>query len=456
MRRVLEIAALHDGQRSAAEEAIRAEYYAGAAPKRKSAAERLKQQRTRAGNVLIGMSTYGLYEDDQLTAIGRELLATTTEKQLYERFARHILHTCHGLTVLQAVRNLQKRGIEPTKGTLSAELDELGIHLPRATTHHLILLAWLRQAGAISTTGYTIDGARTAEINGVALPTVDEWDALTNAQRAVLRILKRLSSVHGKDPISAQVVIETAEHEFGRIFGTARDQLRRRVFGPLEAGGWVTMSKPSEGRGGKSGTIMATDKLLNLDPETLPAAVSGDIPADLRAKLTTPTGQIYADLDSKDTHTKGIALELLALRISSDLGITPRRFRLRGIKTAGAEVDLISEAAHLHFSRWQFQCKNSARVTVGDLAKEVGLCVLLKSHVIVMVTTGQIGNGVRRHAKSLAESTGYQVVLIDRALLQEYGRQGAQALFKFFHEQAVTTMQLKRGQVDIETEDEAE
>ena len=39
----------------------------------------------------------------------------------------------------------------------------------------------------------------------------------------------------------------------------------------------------------------------------------------------------------------------------------------------------------------QVQCKNTARVSLEDVAKEVGLIALIKSNVIVIVTTGAIG-----------------------------------------------------------------
>ncbi len=456
LRRVLEIAADHPGDRAKAQEAIRAEYFAEAAATRSDPGERREQQRKRAGNVLIGLSTYGLYANGSLTTLGAELLAYPSTEELYESFAAHVLRNRHGLIVLQAIRNTQQRGDQPTKGSLAAELERLGIELPNATTHHLILIAWLRTAGVVKTNpAYEIDEARAGKLLGVALPTVDDWQGLTNPQRALLRTLKTSSLVYGVSPQSAQSLMERAEQEYGRIFGTARDQLRKQVYEPLGAGGWVTMSEPGAGRGGKSGTIAPTKKLIDLDLESLPAAVASDIPADLRAKLNTPLEKIQEDLQSSDTHTKGIALELLAIRIATDLNITPRQLRLRGIKTAGAEVDLIAEAAHLHFSRWLFQCKNTKSVSVADLAKEVGMCVLLRAHVIVIVTTGEIGATVRAYAKTLGDSTAHQAVLVDGKVLADYKKRGARALLEFFHDAASGTLQLKRPQTEVAEEVDA-
>lgn len=47
--------------------------------------------------------------------------------------------------------------------------------------------------------------------------------------------------------------------------------------------------------------------------------------------------------------------------------------RLGGSATGGGEVDVIFESTRLVFSRWQIQCKNTARVGLDNVAKEVGL-----------------------------------------------------------------------------------
>src|SRR5205823_2646772 len=89
LRRVLQIAAEHDGDRKAAEEAIRDTYFSTAAEAHLDPAKRREQQRKRAGNVLIGMRTYGLYDRGRLTDLGRALLATPTDAEMQKRFAQH-------------------------------------------------------------------------------------------------------------------------------------------------------------------------------------------------------------------------------------------------------------------------------------------------------------------------------------------------------------------------------
>jgi hypothetical protein len=87
-------------------------------------------------------------------------------------------------------------------------------------------------------------------------------------------------------------------------------------------------------------------------------------------------------------------------------------------------------------------------VTLSDLAKEVGMAVLLRAHVIVMVTTGSFAGSVVTYAKELMDTQHFQVVLIDKAVLAKYRVGGLRALMEFLHTDAEATMRLKRGQIE--------
>src|SRR5262249_3105359 len=152
---------------------------------------------------------------------------------------------------------------------------------------------------------------------------------------------------------------------------------------------------------------------------------SGGIPPEVRDKLNTPLEEIKRDLGSDDTHVKGLALEVLAVRLADEIGLTPLRVRGGGRETQGAGGDLIAEGIHLHFSPWLVQCKNPRSVALSALAKEIGMAVLLKAHVIVLVTTGRFAETVSEHADGLAETTPLQVVLLNVGVLSQYQEKGA-------------------------------
>ena len=117
--------------------------------------------------------------------------------------------------------------------------------------------------------------------------------------------------------------------------------------------------------------------------------------------------------------------------------------RLRGSATGGAEVDLVFESARLVFSRWQVQCKNTARLSLDDVAKEVGLTHFLKSNAIIMVSTGEIGGGARRYANKIMADSNLCVVMVngsDLALIETRPT----AIVDVFTREARHAMDLKR------------
>jgi hypothetical protein len=446
LREALSLALQHGDDRDALVEAIRARFFASSAAKRADPAERLKQQQTRANNVLIGMKGYGLFDlkESRLTDAG-EMLAAVTDDQLAAAFAQHILTTSPNIEVLEAVRSLQAQGRRPTKATLQSELESRGFRLPRATTHHTKLLQWLREADVIDA-NYEIDEELVAELIGVPLDTLGEWASLSREQQSLLRTLRRLAEAHGASAMPARDVVSQAKFEHGPIF--REDQLARGVFKPLIEGGWIDQTVAAGGRGGKSGNIAPTAKLLDVPLELLPEGDEWGVPADLRSKLGTPLESVVADLSVDNKHRKGIALELLALRLAVDSGLTPLRFRLRAAETGGAEVDLVAEGAHLHFSRWLFQCKNTRTVSLADLAKEVGMAVMLRAHVIVLVTTGGFASSVQPYARALMDTQHLQVILVNQRTITAYRKGGSAALLRFLHETAQDTLRLKRAQIE--------
>lgn len=454
LRGMLEAIAANKGDRDEIIEAIREMFFAEAAESRTDPQERFEQQQTRAYNALLGACKYGLVDDNLagLTALGAEALVSRTETDLFRLLARHIIRDLGGFDVLVAIKEMQAAGLAVSKASLQAYLQRyLGIDLPRATTHHMKLLQWLRQADVLPARGYDISESVVKDVAGLSIDDAETWAGLTAEQKAFLRVLRRKAMLEGDSDIPTKAVIDAVETEFGPIFERP-DQLAASVLKPLASleSGWITHTVSSAGRGGKSGTVAATQKLLEVEVELLPEGEGFGIPPDLKSKLTTPLQKVYEDLDSSDAYIKGVALELLALRLVTDLTLVPIRLRERGTTTGGAEVDLVAEGAHLHFSRWLLQCKNTKSVGVSALAKEVGMAVLLKAHVVVLVTTGTFSSSVVTYAEELASTGHLQAALVDREVLAAYQRGGARVLRAHFQGIARQTLEIKRPQVAVD------
>lgn len=450
LKTVLDIVAAHKGDREGIVTAIWNQYFKGHAGDQKDPAKRRKVQRTLSSNVLIGMKGYLLFDSvtDSLTDAGEALRAIRSEKERAAAFATHILKNCRGLEVLDAIRGMQRRGDAVSKDSLQAELEgAYAYDLPRATTHHTRLLQWLRKADVLPEKGYEIDEERVAVLAGATPEGRNEWQALTRSQQDFLRALKEMALLGDTGPFNVRDVIDQAQTMYGAAF--KQDQQRAQILRPLEEGGWLVLSDVGSGRGGKSGKVAPSEKLMSASLESLAAGTDEGIPTDLKLLLGKHSlAEIEADLKSDDKHRKGIALELLAIRLAKAVSLTPIRLRERSQETGGAEVDLIAEGAHLHFSRWLFQCKNTGKVQLADLAKEIGMAVLLKGHVVVMVTTGGFASSVTRFASQVGATGALQVVLIDGAEVKRFLRQGQQALRDYLGTVAHQTMKLKRAQLD--------
>ncbi len=401
---------------------------------------------------MLALGAYGLVDKEtwSLTPLGSALLAEPTAEKRSEAFAKHILLNCDGLGVVQAVRFLGRQGTRPTKLKLADALRHtFGYEIPKAPTRQTTILNWLAEAGVCADAHgqYAINEQRVGELIGISPADVEGWHELSPDQRHVALALRFLSQTHGKEAIPAHDVVEFASNKYG--LEAPEDQLANRIFAPLEQAGWLKRIGRGSGRGGKSGYLQPVQKLLDPPIDAITDEQAPGIPPDLMRRLQEPLEKIRDQLKSGHTGVKGIALELLALRMVIDLGLTPKGFRVRSSETGGAEVDLTAEGAHLLFSRWTFQCKNTSSVNLSDLAKEIGMATLLKAHVIVMVTTGRFAASVEHFANQIAQTTPLQIVLVSGDFVQRYlesDRRSIGVLMTYFRTTATRTMQLKGPQ----------
>lgn len=68
------------------------------------------------------------------------------------------------------------------------------------------------------------------------------------------------------------------------------------------------------------------------------------------------------------------------------------------------------------------KCKNTVRVSLDDVAKDVGLTHFPKSNVSVVVTTSEIGAGASRFANKILLNSNLAIVMLDGADLAAINR----------------------------------
>jgi site-specific DNA-methyltransferase (cytosine-N4-specific) len=363
-------------------------------------------RRKRANNTKLGMQAYGIIDDDAcLTPFGEALYGLRNDEQkLYEALARHILLNLHGSTLLQCIQDMETGGETVTLVKLRAWLAERGVHFPSGGKHPSMMRLWLEKAG-VFVSGWRIDEARLAQLRGVGSEELEALAKLTPLQRS---FLKALISTQTADPQPSNEIARLAHTAYGSKFD--EKNLQKQVVYPLEAAGYIEAKRETRA---KPPLIWPTHKLKAEIVEPLLVQMERQLVEGLRPFLRKPIADVVKELQAEDKHIRGLALEALAIKLMRLVDLDYRATRLLGKDTGGAEVDVVFDSTRLVFSRWQVQCKNTRTVSLDDVAKEYGLTFKLKSSVIVMVSTGAIGDEARRFANDIMNGTSLCVIMID-------------------------------------------
>ena len=395
-----------------------------------------------ANNTKLSMRAYGLIgeKDASLTETGQALYAIRGDETiLYESFARHILKDCQGMNLVQCLLDMWAAGESIDLNKLRRWLEERGIKVPRGGKHMSTMRLWLEKAD-VFVSGYRVNQVRLNEVLGL---NVEEFEVLATFSAEQRAYLKALANIGGGGPHSSNDIERLATSTYGVTFN--EKNLPKQVLYPLEKAQYITLQRGTKqsGRGAKPFLVAATDKLAAEIITPLIEQLEQQTQADLRPLLRKPLKEIREELNSKDRHVRGLALEALAFKLMRLIDLAYVATRLRGAATGGAEVDLIFESARLVFSRWQIQCKNTAHVSLDDVAKEVGLTHFLKSNAIVMVSTGAIGEEARRYSNKIMADSNLCIIMLDKSDLALIESSPA-TIVDVFTREARHAMDLKR------------
>ena len=394
-----------------------------------------------ANNTKLSLRAYGLIgeKDATLTSAGYALYQSTDESTIYGAFAKHILINCRGLSFVQCIIDMQIADEEIDLNKLRLWLNERGISVPRGGKHMSTLRLWLEKAG-IFISGYRVDRQLLDEVLGVGVEEFETLATFTAEQKAYL---KALANADGGGPHFSNDIERLATATYGVVFN--EKNLPQQVLYRLRDAGYITLERGTKkaGRGAKPFLVTGTAKLMGDVVVPLVEQLEQQINADMRPLLRKTITEILEEVAAQDRHVRGLALEALAFKLMRLIDLSYVATRLRGSATGGAEVDLIFESVRLVFSRWQVQCKNTQRVSLDDVAKEVGLTHFLKSNAIVMVTTGEIGSEARRYANRVMAESNLCIVMVDGHDIGLIMRRPA-AIVDVFTREAQHAMDLKK------------
>ena len=440
LRQILELIEEHEGNQAALQAAILAKWFSGHG----SGSDPAKARNTLAMNCRLGLRAYGIIDTAaHFTDFGRALHAVRAdEKALYDALAKHILLNLHGMALLQCIRDMMAAGEEVNLTSLREQLAERGVHYPSGGKHPSMMRLWLEKAGVFVGSRWQIDDIRLQEVFGTDPAMYQQLSGFTSEQRAFLRALANSGLT---EPQPANEIVKLAAATYGVKF--PEKSLPKMVLNALVEAGYITATKTTDGRGAKPFMVAPTPKLSAELIEPLFDQMKEQTDPKLLDLLRKPLADILHEMTSADRHISGLALEALAFKLMRFLDMDYLATRLRASATGGAEVDLVFQSARLVYSRWQVQCKNTARVSLDDVAKEVGLTAFIKSNVIIIITTGTIGSEARRYANKIMRDSNLAIVMLDGIDLGRITERPAQ-IVDVFNREAQATMKLKQLDLD--------
>lgn len=399
-----------------------------------------KNKKKLAMNCRLGMKAYGIIDEkSNVTEFGYRLHDLKDDEfSLYFTLAQHILRNLNGMSLIQCIKDMTSSGESVDLTTLREGLAVRGVHYPRGGKHPSMMRLWLAKAGIFIGSRWQVDEKRLTETLGAETGIYDVLSHLTHEQRCFLSALVNTQVLA---PQPANEIAKLAEATYGVKF--PEKSLPKLVLNALVSSGFITAAKTTAGRGSKPFMVAPTEQLVEEVISPLIEQLKSQIDPKVLDLLKKPFPEVLSELDSADRYTAGLALEALAFKLMRLLDMKYVATRLRAQATGGAEVDLIFESARLVFSRWQIQCKNTSRVALDDVAKEVGLTFFLKSNVIVIVSTGNVGLEARRYANKIMTDSNLNIVMIDSNDLNTI-KGNPSFIVDAFSREARNAMQLKK------------
>lgn len=358
---------------------------------------------------------YGLLDDAYgATDLCRQLDGMD-ERSMYRSFARHILLNLGGLRVVEAVQQMQHENLTVSSDSLAAYLTEQGFFVAEHNTAVNSLRMWLAKAGLFperkGATAWRVNSEAKEELTGLGDADIAALLGLAEDQREFLLAL----CAHGPcEHVLASQIRDLASTRSG--LAMSRGSLPKRYLEPLQDMGLITFS--SRGTSGGKASLLSTTMKFDLEVlepflNSSVASLDGPLAMYYRKSLD----EIFADMESPLTHVKGTALEAFAIQIMRLLGLRFVAWRKRAREETGqAEVDalLAGMMGGLH-TRWQVQCKNtpSSRLSLEDVAKEVGIAVVTKASHVLFVANCRVTQAAMDFAHEVMRNSSLNLIILD-------------------------------------------
>ncbi len=363
-------------------------------------------RRDMASHVITALRNYKLIEIAEdgsitLTRVAERIRAA--ERAIRARiFARHILISCQGQRLVDAILRYQLRGERAFLEDLATELEG------QPTSKSLSAMrAWLAKAGVIEGRGYKVNPAAIESLLG---SNVVEAYALKPNELELVNAVALLEHQSSSDFVRASEAVSLAKTRNPHVRIP-----RKSLSGLVKALGKkkVLEAKKERGVGGTGWTVRLLGAARELTADELRQLVEqSDLGYPLHRLL--PLDQVLRQMEAGSTYDRGIAGEMLAVYLCLTLGLRVESWRRRA---PAAEIDLIADrTVGLAYQRWSIQVKNtSGNLDIDRVDREIGAAVGLGvTHVLFIVPRAGVTQPALAEMLAKSRITGLQVLLLDR------------------------------------------
>lgn len=362
------------------------------------------ERRSIAGNCKNSLVAYGIMETGggvHFMEFGCQLHGIGDETEQCEMLVKHILKNLNGMVLIDTLRSMKRDGERINKETVAQKFD-----LSPTSNHVQVMKLWLNKGGVLQ--GWRIDEHRLSELTELTETEFRLLKTLTSEQYYFLRALCNTNTL---DLQKAADIRRLATATYG--IGFVQSNFSQAVIQPLQQKGLIEVQRATEGHGARTPLIKMTELTMREIVLPILQQLEGRTESEVVEYLQKPLSELRADMNSENTHLKGLALEAFAIKIMRIIGLDFIQTRLKGNETAGAEVDVLFDSSRLLYTRWQVQCKNTNRVSLDQIAKEVGLSHVLRTNAIVIMTTGVVSETAREYANQIMRAMNLCIIMVE-------------------------------------------
>ncbi|HQP37159.1 MAG TPA: restriction endonuclease [Polyangiaceae bacterium] len=397
-----------------------------------------KDRRDMASHVITAMRAYKLLslgEADrvELTDIGRTLLAAGSTKKQIVIFARHIVSSCGGQRLIDAIRRYELRGETPDMEDLSVELGE------HPTSKSISALRiWLARAGVVTASGpYQLPAGGLDSVIGEGLADLYGLDRVALEFVLAARVEARQTKARVLDAVAVADLAESRSPGI-RIKRKSLDRFCKS----LEEQGLIKLAARLTGKGGSRTAFELSTRAIHLaDEQIRDLLAQSDTGLSLADLL--PLEDVVKGLDEGNAERIGRYGEQLAVHLCLMLGLRVRSWRKRA---PHAEIDLIAErTAALTYQRWVVQVKNtSGNLDADQVDREVGATAGMNvSHVLFVVPRAEATLPASGEILTRSTLTHLHIYCLTASMLSD---RSAEPILRHLRRQAARLEMFKRAE----------